>query len=589
MVTEKTEKRTFGMHPNLLFDVIMRQAGTIQKALLEGIMNAVDAGATECHVTLDSHTFTIQDNGRGIQTRQEIEDFFETFGTPHQEGDAVYGRFRMGRGQMMAYGRNIWRSRTFEMDVDIKKSGLDYTLTEHAEDFQGTRITAELYDPIAPSDLERTKGELRKFVAWTPIPIILNGETISKSVVEGKWSYEDEDAYYTLSADRQHMAVYNQGVLVNHFHAGRFGMGGTVVTKHKIDVNFARNDIQSSCPIFKRIQAYIKKQSGMGAAKKTKLTEAERDMLAQELLAGTADFKTALKLRVLTDVHGRAWPLDKLAQIPNQFSGKLLLGERGDKIAESAQNRGMAFTIDEATLERFNASDEAGFIARIKHALYSLMGNTRSHPTHAHSLENYRMQSLCRTLDTITIAQHADMRAVLNDGYIGMEKKDLTVDQKILLAALSAASYPLVSAMNAMGYEDLRFSPRRLHLGTSDVALAWTDGTDNIWVNIEHARLLRRGYAGAYQVALTLLHEMLHTGPNTGTHQHDLAFYQAFHDLSGASSDPVGQAAARMMAVFMAQLRQQGRKISSKLLERDDADQALINAQKAAEHNEAAA
>ena len=41
------ENRRFGMSPNLLMDVIRRQAGTLQKGVLEAVMNAVDARATE--------------------------------------------------------------------------------------------------------------------------------------------------------------------------------------------------------------------------------------------------------------------------------------------------------------------------------------------------------------------------------------------------------------------------------------------------------------------------------------------------------------------------------------------------------------
>ena len=576
------EKRTFGMHPNLLFDVILRQAGTLQKALLEGVMNAIDAGASSCAVCLDTHSFSIEDNGRGIQTRQEIEEFFETFGTPHKEGDAVYGRFRMGRGQMMAFGRNTWRSRTFEMKVDVKVSGLDYLLTEHPEDFLGTRITTELYDPMMPSDLERTKAEMRKFVAWAPIPITLNGELISKPAAQGKWTYEDEDAYYALSADRQQLAVYNLGVLVNHFYAGRFGMGGTIVTKKRVDVNFARNDIQSSCPVFKRIQGYIRKQSTQAVQKKTKLTDSERDLMAREFIAGAVRLGEISKLRVLTDVHGRAWPLDKLTQVERQFSGRIVVGERGDKVAETAQAQGLAFTLDEGTLERFGVSDAHSFLVRVASACEEAISASGTRYT-----EGWGMTSaLLHAVKRITVIERRDLLGMLDDGYIPIKRTQLTKDQKILLAAVSAGLSPLVEAMNRVGYEDQRFGYRQVHLGTSDVALAWTDGTKNIWVGVEHARLLRRGYAGAHQVALTLLHEMLHTGPDTGTHQHDLAFYQAFHDISGASEDPVGRSAARMMAVFVAQLRQNRGKLGKKLLEMDDSDLAITQARDAALDNE---
>lgn len=582
-----SEKRTFGMHPNLLFDVILRQAGTLQKALLEGIMNAIDAGATTCKVTLDTHSFTVEDDGRGIQTRQEIEEFFETFGTPHQEGDAVYGRFRMGRGQMMAYGRNIWRSRTFGMDVDVKKTGLDYTLTEHAEDLQGTRIHTVLYDPMKPSDLERTKAELRKFVAWAPIPVVLNGTVVSKPAADGTWTYEDEDAYYALSTERQQMAIYNLGVLVNHFHAGRFGIGGTVVTKRRIDVNFARNDVQSSCPVFKRIQDHIRKQTTQAVVKKTKLTDSERDLMAREFVAGTVAPDEALKLRVITDVRGRNWPLDKLAQIPGKFSGRILLAERGDQMADTAQHTGLAFTIDQATLERFGANTVQEFLERIEDVCQTLVATcetgNRYHPG------VYAIRSFLRALPKIEVATRADLNALLNDGYIIVPESEIKAEEKIFQKAISAALPILVSFMNGAHYEDLKFRTRSLRMGRSDIAHAWTDGTSYICVNIKHARLLRNGYAGAHQIALTLLHEMLHTGPDTGTHEHDLAFYQAYHDLSGLIEDPVGRAAHHMVAHFLKELRQNGKKIGAKMLAHEDADLAIEQAHLAAQAREDAA
>lgn len=578
-----TEKRSLGMHPNLLYDVIMRQAGTLQKALLEGVMNAIDAGATECRLTLNSHRFIVEDNGRGIQTRQEIEDFFETFGTPHKEGDSVYGRFRMGRGQMMAFGRNIWRSRQFEMDVDVKNTGLDYMLTEHDEVLDGTRITAELYDPIAPTDLERTKGELRKFVAWAQIPVYLNGDLISENPADAKWSYEDDDAYYALSPERSQLAVYNLGVLVNHFHAGRFGVGGTIVSKKQVEVNFARNDVQSSCPVFKRVQNRIKKETGTAAKKKTKLTDAERDMLVNDFLAGELSCEDASKLRALTDVNGRSWQLNKLNQIRSSFSGRLLVAQRGDLLAETAQHRGIAFTVDEATLERFGVSDAESFKNRIIAAIKSMNINPRNYTRPAYDLLN-----MVRTLENdITIVDRDHLKNFVSGDHIALTNRELNAGEKMMMTAIASSLYTLVQAMNQVNYEDRKFTPRDFQLGRSETALAWTDGTRTVWMDVEHARLLRRGYAGAYQIALTLLHEMLHTGPDTGTHEHDHAFYQAFHDLSGHPLDPVGRAAERMISQFRTRLRQNGKKISAKLLAHDDVDLEIEHARAQAEDMDA--
>jgi hypothetical protein len=44
----------FRAHDNHLRNTVLRQAGTLWKAVLEGVMNSVDAGATYCNVTLTS-------------------------------------------------------------------------------------------------------------------------------------------------------------------------------------------------------------------------------------------------------------------------------------------------------------------------------------------------------------------------------------------------------------------------------------------------------------------------------------------------------------------------------------------------------
>ena len=46
------ETRKLVAHEKLLIDVIKRQAGSLKKAILEGTMNSVEAGATEMAVVI---------------------------------------------------------------------------------------------------------------------------------------------------------------------------------------------------------------------------------------------------------------------------------------------------------------------------------------------------------------------------------------------------------------------------------------------------------------------------------------------------------------------------------------------------------
>lgn len=127
------EQRTFNVHPGIIRHLIKEQAGTLVKAVAELVMNSADAGATRVDLEFsEDGRFCVRDNGRGFASRDEIERFFETFGTPHVEGDAQFGRFRIGRGQIMAFADTTWRSGNFMMDVRFltNSAPLGYTLTE---------------------------------------------------------------------------------------------------------------------------------------------------------------------------------------------------------------------------------------------------------------------------------------------------------------------------------------------------------------------------------------------------------------------------------------------------------------------------
>jgi signal transduction histidine kinase len=94
--TQPAERRTIRLHANMVFDIISKQSGTLAKALAELATNSLDAGSTLCDITLTETSFSVRDNGRGFVDRFEIENFFETFGTPHAAGERVIGRHRRG-------------------------------------------------------------------------------------------------------------------------------------------------------------------------------------------------------------------------------------------------------------------------------------------------------------------------------------------------------------------------------------------------------------------------------------------------------------------------------------------------------------
>ena len=87
------ETRKFKMHEGLIHTIIYKQARTLDKSIMELVMNSIDAGATKVDITVDvpKNKFIIKDNGKGFQTDDEIDNFFEMLGTPHRSGDSQFG------------------------------------------------------------------------------------------------------------------------------------------------------------------------------------------------------------------------------------------------------------------------------------------------------------------------------------------------------------------------------------------------------------------------------------------------------------------------------------------------------------------
>lgn len=155
------ERRSFGIHPAILLTLMREQAGSVEKALAELVMNSVDARSTRIDITTSDTGFSIADDGKGFTSIDQLETFFDMFGTPHEAGDAYYGRFRVGRGQIMSYAKTTWRSGPFEMRVDIDPSAKDigYDLVVHKAIAPGCRVDGEFIESHTAYALRRNYGD----------------------------------------------------------------------------------------------------------------------------------------------------------------------------------------------------------------------------------------------------------------------------------------------------------------------------------------------------------------------------------------------------------------------------------------------
>lgn len=554
------EKREFKLDRSILYSIIQKQAGTLEKAFLELVMNAIDAGSTMVEITLNAKTFTVKDDGKGFVSRDEIEMFFETFGTPHTEGDATYGKFRMGRGQVMAFSSNTWRSGEFQMQVDIKKDGLNYILDEGLVAEKGCTISGKLYEPLQPSSLMNVCRQLEDLCKYSSIPVMLNGNRISVDLEKEKWTFVDDNAYYSLRENSRTLAVYNIGVLVRHYPASDFGTGGLVISKKQLEVNFARNDVlQSECQIFRVIKKTIQGHVRLTEGKKERKTGTYKDLVASRLMAGDVavddaepdkEFeKVIAEEKLFVDVCGAQYSAAQLCNSLGRFMNKLTVSPKeGDLKADKIQQGTMGLVLAPKTLARFGVQSFEELLGKLEKA--------------AQVAQIRPSSSARKTLDKLKtcLVPFESLSGKIASDHKLVELTKLTKAEKLVFYAVRDSQWPITNGFNRAGHNRVN---RQLRVGESETADAWTDGETYIAINRKLLSIL--GYNGQALIAFDklgtiLLHEYCHHTDDTGGHTHDEEFNQLYEEVS-CGTGVVGEFINRALGEWLSAVKKESRKL----------------------------
>ena len=509
--------RELGMHTDLLLAVIQRQAGTFGKATLEGAMNSIEANATSVHLHLEPGInarpilegkpaikgkptiFTIKDNGKGFKDEEEIELFFETFGQPHGESEnVIWKQFRMGRGQMFAYGKNTWRTGTFRMIVDIKAWGLNYHLDTNLPFQAGCEIEIELYDnPLGHYpyySMETFKEDIQKQVRFVEIPVSLNGEQINTPPSKCKWDREDDIAYYLFNVGTD-MTIYNLGVYVQDIRASKAGMAGVAVSKTMLNVNFARNDVDSKCEVMTHMNEVIRDNR----IKKTRqprriLNQFERQSTLSDLRDEQQDFNDVKTFALIKTAQGKHISLDAIRKNKQQWCFAYL----GDPLADRMMEQEQALCIDAEMLTDLNYPD-----GKPKSQFFSWVTGTDM----SHNYGNADWKAV-ETLYT----DYDKLSANISDNYTTLPDKKLTVVERRVLKVLNSYNC---------------WNGRIISIGMSERAAAWTDGYTFITLDRGFLKRMYLSYdIHVNKLFVIMAHEMAHSCDTRGTHHHGPEFYE---------------------------------------------------------------
>tara|TARA_Y100000310_G_scaffold56232_1_gene51569 strand:+ start:18310 stop:19965 length:1656 start_codon:yes stop_codon:yes gene_type:complete len=493
--------KSLKMHNKLLLDVIKRQAGTLEKAILEGVMNGIEAGASRVDIEFaendGSAILAIKDDGKGISSETEIEKFFETFGTPHDESEnKVWAQFRMGRGQLFAFGKNTWNTSTFKMEVDIDNWGLDYHLTKDLQHRNGCDILVELYqNPIGRSynSVEALKDRVMAQIRYMSVPVFFNGEQINVDPSTLKWTEEDKYAYYNFDGGTN-LTYYNLGAYVMTRSASDAGTVGIIVSKQQLKVNFARNDIQHDCDVRHHIEEVVKKYK-IKKVRNTRRTlhDYERQNCLSDLRDEYQDYDDVKTLSILRTAQGRHITLETMKRNRQQWT----FAPMGDRFADKLIEQGQAVCLDSTML------DELGYTGDEQDFFDWLVAENR----YSKGWDNQPM----------LYVQFDDLKENVKDEYQTIPQNRLTTVEKRYLRILNG--------MNC-------WDGRVINIGMSDNASAWTDGSSYITIERNFLKANRGTYASAVMKLFSVLvHELAHDEDTRETHVHGVEFYRNYHDL----------------------------------------------------------
>lgn len=553
----KAENRQFRVAKNIIFHLVESQAGTLGKAVGESIMNSIDAGASKVIITMDQKGFTVEDNGKGFESREEILKCFEELGFEHDDRERQFGKFGMGRSQAWAWASTVWLTNGFSFDVDIKNRGIDYFLNEGVEVHRGLKIIAKFYEGKSARDVLNTENELRQMVFYVDEEVVFNGVQISGGRKTTKWTHELPGAKLKKT-DASRLAVYNQGVFVREYDASDWGVGGVLVTDTgtNLALNMARNDVLlSKCPAWKAISAELLKIAGVERVKRSGLSTDDRLFFLKQVVSGDHEKEKesapAHSLKMLKNIDGRyvsILDINWQYRLADQAGAvKVSWAEKTSRIGRAVHSQGIAYVLDKTWLETIPGSS-------LKDRMERLIKESK-----------IRESRYGRIREFVYFEDVKDCSGEMSADHKVVAEKDLTAVEIVALRAANTLSRYISGSTNDQGRPGEKadyWEYRKVYAGESETALAWTD-RKSIWVSRDLLKKSLAGFAGAQRLAMVLVHEYCHDAPNATDHAHSAEFYERFEEF--ATGEVTSNGLANGIDAFMREVTVAARKMTKRI------------------------
>lgn len=554
-------KVKFKLHASYLIETIKRQSSGLPKALTELIMNSIDAGATRVDITLEelaskNYKFSVSDNGKGF-TKTDIMNYFRYFGSPHEEHDAYFGCFRLGRGQIFAIADTVWRSNSYVFTVDIEKplteknpNDLFFELNRTNVKTKGCFIQGTTYcnrvHVYEEHSLEDVIEEVTKICRYVPIPVYVNTKRISADLnAEFKRTdvicMEDEYAYYIFDNTLNESTLYNRGVRVKFGRIKGFVLEANIITKNQLSLTHSRNEVLDDCPIYNSILRQAQVHNEAILSNKSDKLKVDDEFITRFIISQVVNNTTnEIDKDVLTEIV-------KYRFLTTNTLSKVSLLELMHK-----QKVSVRWESDSALIcEKIEREENTFFIVK-SDVLYNIYSQLQSHYGYEIQVDelwwmvlnefkkvliNYWISTQIKTNTNVIPVGSLEYAYfdVDDDKYRTKytplnsknQVKQFTTEQRQLLNLADLANCLIIES----GYFK---KVRKLCLGSTDDphVLAWTNGEDYICVNQNAVSLMNNL---ALKLFFTLIHEYCHENEFDRYHYHDEVFYQTYHDATHSS------------------------------------------------------
>ena len=360
----------------------------------------------------------------------------------------------------------------------------------------------DLYDELDAYTLTGLTKTIGQHVKYVPVPIYIDKQLVTLDPAKQKWDLETEDAYFKFSESSGSVVVYNLGVFVRHYHEGT--IGGIAVSKKQLEVNFARNDVIKSCPVFREIMAKYRTRTERTITERKSFKPEHLLQLMSGLDDGTYKAHDLAGLRLFRTTNGKFIDSYGLRRFDS-----LAFDRAGSVLADKAMQRSKAIVLDLDYFDEVFGTQEPGVLYDRVSELVERLSQYNKIPPWVETDELY---------------------ADIDQEQVIIPDSKLSKEERIAISVVRKSFERGLIEWTGDGYERIIHAEnRRFLIGEMAGARAWTNGRDFIAIDRETFKKLLRNLDGWAELMLLVAHEFAHTGTER-THNDD--FHERYHEYT---------------------------------------------------------